>query len=293
MSMPSIRAKDLISKDRIKVIEELEADGYQITKTRTRRAAISILPELAKPGQTVKIGVVSDTHANSEEQQLTYLRDFYRYADSKGVSAFLHAGDLDDGHPRMHKDAVYHHFNTGFQRRVKYVADTYPVSQNGKTFFIEGNHDYSWWIDSGLSFGTELALRRPDMEYLGYQSATVDVGAARFSLVHGTIGGLSYAYSYKLQKYIEGLDAEERNHIDVVLMGHFHVAMGPLFEQGLAAYLLPCFQSQTNYIKRLNKQPRIGGLVLEVEFGQKGVWNIRPDWRIYKEPLLNDYPGGK
>ena len=125
------------------LIEMLEAEGYSVDRTpQKERVRTSILRDLAKPGKTIRIGVCSDTHLGSKFQQLTYLRDFYKYADSRGVAAFINAGDIVDGPVQFHRDQPYGNFRHGFDAQVKYAAEVYPRSTIGaETHFIDGNHD--------------------------------------------------------------------------------------------------------------------------------------------------------
>lgn len=289
--MPPV-GKPLDPKERRVYIEALEAEGFVIQK-RQRKEAVrtSILRELAKPGATVKIAIVSDTHLGSTEQQVTHLRDFYRYADARGVSAYIHAGDLTDGSPKMHLDAALHHFAVGFDAQMKYAIEAYPKSANGPTYLVDGNHDT--YRAEGGSFGVHFARARSDIQYLGWHSAFVDVGPCRIFVAHGAKGGLSYARSYKIQKLLEQMDQRERSETDIALYGHWHVAAHLPGYQSVDAFLVPCFQRQTRFLKNLGVQPVIGGLVLEIEFGQKGVWNVRPDWRLYRDPVEGDHPGFK
>lgn len=282
----------LTPKDTLALIGTLEAEGYQVTKAPRKEAVrTSILRELAKPGATVKVAVVSDTHLGSVEQQLTHLRDFYRYADDRGASAFIHAGDIVDGSPKMHLDSPHHHFASGFDAQMRYAIDAYPKSANGPTYLIDGNHDT--YRSDDATFGEHFVRARPDVQYLGWHSAFVDVGPCRIFVAHGAKGGLSYARSYKIQKLLEQMDTTERADTDVALYGHWHVAAHLPGYQSVEGFLVPCLQRQTRFLKNLGVQPVIGGLILEIEFGARGVWSIRTDWRLYREPIKDDPPGMK
>lgn len=273
-------------------IEVLEGAGFRITKDAPREnASVSLLHEWAsKPGATVRIGVVSDTHLGSRAQQITALTDFYRYADSRGVQAYVHCGDLVDG-LHVHRDAVYSQFVHGFDAQVKYAAEAYPRSQNGPTYWVEGNHDNWTFENAGASIGEWLPDRRPDLVYLGYYSAFVDIGAFRMYLAHGARGGGAYAKSYKPQKLIEQMDPLERSGVHAAFFGHWHYDDYIGRYQGVYGFAVPSFQRKTRFLKSIGKGPTIGGIVLEIEYtSDRRVWNIRQDWQDY-EPLQDDHPG--
>lgn len=274
------------------MIEMLEEQGYQIRKAPPKeRASVRILEREAKPGGTVRIALVSDTHLGSTWQQLTALQDFYRYADGKGVQAFLHAGDFLDG-LHVHRDAVYGQFAHGFDAQLGYAAEVYPKSANGPTYAIEGNHDLWYFGNAGATAVQWLTAKRPDISYLGEYSAFVEVGPLRIYIAHGAKGGGSYGKSYKVQRLIEQLEVEQRDQTQLAFFGHWHSDLYLGRYQGVFTWMLPCFQSQTRFLRTIGKSPTIGGLILEIEFTRdRKVWNVRQDWKYY-EARIGDYPGG-
>jgi predicted phosphodiesterase len=186
----------------------------------------------------------------------------------------------------MHRDQEFELFVHGASAQVAYAADALPKSENGPTYRIDGNHDYSHYNQAGHSFGSELQERRPDMKFLGYAGATLKIGPATIYVMHGD-GGVAYARSYKMQRIAEQLDLDQRG-VDLFVLGHYHVSGHLPRYRGVNCIMAPCWQAQTPYLRRKGLMPDIGGLVLEIEFGQHGIREIRTDWRFY-EPKENDY----
>lgn len=272
-------------------IEALEREGFQITKTPPVERATAKLDTRVRPGGTVRLGVVSDTHIGSKFQQVTALTDFYRYADERGVAAYLHGGDMLEGIHQAHRDAAYEQYALGVDGQVSAVERQYPRSKNAKTLHVAGNHDDWAFQQVGVTSGGLIQNKRPDLEYLGYHSAFVEVGGARILIQHGSKGGNSYAKSYRVQKLIEGLADPERGATDLALFGHWHNDAYLGRYMGVLTFMLPCFKAQDRFLRMLGKNPTIGGLVLEIEFTRdRKIWNVRQDWRLY-DPVLNDYPG--
>jgi predicted phosphodiesterase len=272
-------------------IEALESEGFQITKNPPKERASAKLDIQIKPGGIVRLGVVSDTHIGSNFQQITHLSDFYRYADSKGVQAYLHGGDVLEGIHQAHRDAAYEQYAFGVDAQVNAVATQYPKSANGKTLHIGGNHDDWAFQNVGVTSGILIEARRPDLKYVGYHSAFVELGGLRILIQHGSKGGGSYARSYRTQKLIEGLSDVERQATDVALFGHWHTDSYLGRYMGVITFMLPCFKAQDRFLRMLGRNPTIGGLLLEIEFTRtRKVWNVKQDWRLY-EPLMNDFPG--
>ena len=273
------------------LIEALETEGYRITKKPP--AERTSLKLDIKPGGTVKIGIVSDTHFGSKFQQVTALRDFYRYADEKGVQAYLHGGDMLEGIHQAHRDAAYEQYAHGVDSQVSAAVKQYPRSKNGPTHFVDGNHDDWAFQNVGVTTGTMIADKRDDLKYLGYHSAFIDIAGVRFLLQHGSKGGGAYAKSYKPQKLIEGLADSERSATDVALYGHWHNELYLGRYMGVFGFMLPCFKAQDRFLRMLGRNPTVGGLILELEFTRdKKIWDLRPQFRYY-DAVPNDYPGAE
>ena len=178
-------------------IEELEKQGYRVQKKPPVERASAQLQFPIKAGGSVKVGLVADTHIGSTLQQITALTDFYKYADSRGVQAYLHAGDMLEGIHQAHRDAAYEQYAHGVDAQVKAVEQQYPRSQNGPTHFIDGNHDDWAFQQAGITSGALIAAKRDDLKYLGYHSAFVTLNdQVRFLLQHGARGGVAYTKSY-------------------------------------------------------------------------------------------------
>jgi predicted phosphodiesterase len=285
--------KRLSDKRRHEAIASLEAEGFRITKQPPKERATAKLDLNIKPGGTVRIGIVSDTHIGSKFQQITALTDFYRYADDRGAAAYLHGGDILEGIHQAHRDAAYEQYAFGVDEQVAEVAAQYPRSKNAKTFHVAGNHDDWAFQNVGVTSGAMIQDKRDDLEYLGYHSAFVEVGSVRFLVQHGSKGGNSYAKSYRVQKLVEGLADSERAATDIALFGHWHNDAYLGRYMGVLTFMLPCFKGQDRFLRMLGKNPTIGGLVLELEFTRdRKIWNVRQDWRLY-ESKLNDYPGAR
>lgn len=280
---------NLNDKNRRKMIDALERDGFRITKDAPlERASVKLDLDLT-PGGTIHIGVISDTHIGSKHQQITALTDFYRYADSRGVSDYLHGGDILEG-LHVHRDAVTEQYAHGGDAQVEAAVAQYPRSQNGRTHFIDGNHDAWVFENAGVTTGKMLAKDRPDLDYLGYYSAFVEVGGLRILLQHGAKGGGPYGKSYKPQRLLEQLAVEERSATHIALYGHWHTDLYLGRYQGVFGFSLPCFKKQDRFLRSIGKSPTIGGVVLEIEFTRDfKVWDVRQEWRYYA-PVEADYP---
>lgn len=222
--------------------------------------------EIEQPKEHLRLGIVSDTHLGSVYEQLTHLKDFYRRAEDEGVDAFLHAGDLVQGTPRMHRGMeheVHLHSSDG---QVGYAVDVYPRSEK-KTYVITGNHDDAWINESGTNPVRQFANQREDIEYIGRDSCYLDINGLRTYIAHPD-GGQSYAKSYKAQKLVEALP--EREKVQLAIMGHYHT-YGVFKIQNTQVVLQPCFQGQYPWLVRKGLYPTIGGQILDIRFDEENI----------------------
>jgi len=256
--------------------ELLQEQGYRVQRDLPHEPRVTIP---AKPGQVYRCAVVCCTHFGNVHQELGALEEFCHYAESKGIEDFWHAGDAVDGSEAMHRDAPYEHFKHGYSAQANYMVEVLPRLKSGRWKYILGNHEESFLKGDGGDVGDLVSAKRPDVEYLGRRAAAVKIGSTRFYIMHGA-GGTSYARSYKLQKRIEQFNDEDRPH--VLLMGNYHVAAHIPRYQNCEGFMLPCFEQQTPFLKGLGLSPVIGGLILEIEIGDKTPRAVRVEWRTYR-----------
>lgn len=268
------------------MIASLENQGYVVTIDQpTHRVQTTSDQQAGK----VRFAICTDTHLGHKNQQLTHLEDFYRKASEWGAEFMLHGGDLVDGQ-NMHRDQQFELHRHGVDAQAKYAIEKLPVlrSKRGKvlpTFGIGGNHDGSGWNDVGANVLGQLADGRDDYTFLGAPTATFLHGPLRVMLMHPD-GGPSYARSYKLQKIVEGFEADSKPHM--LLCGHWHV-QGHVSIRNVEAFACPSFQSQTAYLRRKGLQPVIGGYLFEAEYDERGLLDLTTKFVRYPNPVPHDY----
>lgn len=240
----------------------------------------------------IKIGVASDTHFGSKNQQVTHLRDFCRQAGEFGVDLMLHGGDVVDGTHKMHRGMEYEQFLLGADAQGGYAAKNLPEVRRPRSKrpvewkAIGGNHDGSFFKDAGANVLAQLD-QRDDFTFLDAPAATFHISGVDIYLVHPD-GGVPYALSYRPQKAIEEMPPDEKPHI--WLAGHWHVPVHVPAYRNVESFTLPSFQSTTAYLKRKQKVSRVGGLLLDVEFSERGLENLTTHWVLYRTPIEKDWP---
>jgi len=264
--------------------------GYKVEKLSPDKKDLDIDVSQLFEGDEMEFAVISCTQIGSKYQQLTHLREFYRFLDKRGIKVVFHCGDLVDG-VDVYKGHEYELFLHGEKAQSDYCVAKYPRLENGgKTLVIAGNHDYSFMKTAGCDIVENICARRDDMEYLGAYGAFPKTDFLRIYLQHGKGGG-AYARSYKMQKFIEQMAPEIKP--DLFFLGHWHSTCALFEYRNVTAFLMGCFQAQTPHERQLGLFPEIGGLIMKITINDKTrrqtLADMKFEWVPFYIPLENDY----
>jgi biotin operon repressor len=279
----------------VRLIDELHQEGYEIEidegtrqvelRRETKRDFSWInVSDLFK--NQLKFLMVSDSHFGSKYQQPTLLHTAYHIAAEEGCAFGMHGGDLSDGHPSMHKGMIYEQwYNANTDDLVDYITDVYPQAPF-KTYILDaGTHDTIFVKMFGYNLVRNVCQRRHDLvQRKGDEAVFGHDGQIHCRLRHPT-GGVAYARSYHIQKYNTALMEHAMHLIDaggageeynpravyphVVAVGHYHLSMYmPM--AGSHVFGLPCFQSQTPYLRDKGLFPQVGFWIVTLHFDCDG-----------------------
>ena len=265
-------------------IERLTAAGYRLNVGEEAVHLTKVPPDTHNlhrgllEGETVRVGVVSDTHLGSKEEALSELNLAYDWFSSEGITQVLHAGDWITGRGIYRGQDSEIKVHT-LEDQIEYLVENYPRRDGITTMGIGGNHDLEGEAGRvGLDPLVPASHRRDDINYLGAFSAWLQVGGENgpwVHLLHGR-GGMSYAYSYKAQKITEGYPAGRKP--SVLIPGHWHVR-GNFEARGIQVLFPGCFEWQSRFMQRLGLLPAVGFHLLEMTFGDDGsILQFMPRW---------------
>jgi hypothetical protein len=285
VSAPPVSQQKL---DEATAIAALERSGWVVHKPEPQAEIVEFDTSRIR-GNRVRLGIVSDTHFGSKYQQVSYLREFMRYAArDRKVHGFIHGGDFTDGPFEAHRGAIHEMWTGTYDGQVAAAVDQFP--ETGKdTHVISGNHDEFYLKNAGGDIVRELVRRRPDLQYLGQSQGYIRFGDVLVAVQHPH-DGVGYALSYKLQRRIEGLSPENKPHI--LLLGNYHKACHLPAWRNVEGFLLPSFQSQSAWMASKGLPSVVGGVILEFGIVNKGLApSLQVEWVLYREPIPNDFPG--
>jgi len=269
--------------DTAKLLEEASRRGFIHSE---REILVNRHYEFPKKLKPFKIGIVSDTHLGSQMQQITLLKEAYSAFKEEGIKQVFHAGDLVEGNGKLYKGQLYEMFIHGADKMLEYAEKVYPKVKGITTYVVGGSHDYCYFKDAGYDILKKLAERRNDIKYLGVSGAFINIGKIKIYVMHPG-GGNTYARSYRMQKIIEQFPPKDKPNI--LLAGHLHITNELPSYRNVAGFQLPCFQTQTQYLREKGLNPDIGYLILEIFPDEKGIAHFKTDWHIHYVPLDGDF----
>ena len=277
------RVHDALTRLREQGYRVALGDESRIRLDRVPPSSTSVHSDLLPllDGNLLRVGVVSDTHQSSMECALPELHAAYDWFAREGVTTVLHAGDFTCGRGifRGQDSEIINHT---LDAQTEHLVAEYPQRDGILTIGIAGNHDLEGEAGRvGYDPVAAMAARRGDIPYLGGYSAWVELGSGQIEnapyvhLLHGK-GGMSYAYSYKAQKLVDGYPGGRKPAI--LIPGHWHVK-GSIEARSVQVLWPGCFEWQSSFMKRLGLHPAVGFHLLEVIIGSDGsVVSFMPRW---------------
>lgn len=258
-----------------------EDEQVVLTRVPPERDNLHSLSPALFDGEKFRVGVVSDTHLGANEEALEELHLAYDVFAREGIAEVWHAGDWGTGVGMFrthHAESKVH----SAEAHTAYLVEHYPRRDGIVTRGISGNHDLEGDLGRvGFDAARAFANQRDDIEYLGEYSAWLELREGTGSyvhLLHGA-GGMSYSYSYKAQKLVDGYPSGRKP--AALIVGHWHVR-GNIRARDVEVLWPGCFEWQSRFLKRLGLHPAVGFHILEATIADDGsIVRWRPEWFPY------------
>ena len=215
----------------------------------------------------IRFGACSDSHYGSKAQQRTALHKFYALCEQLEIRHVFNSGDLVAG-VNMYPEQPYEVYLHGADEQVEAAIADYPTYPGCETHMIGGNHDASFIKAAGHDIFRRVQVERPDINFLGWYEATVEIDDRLKVRLWHPKGGVPYAKSYRIQRLSEGI-AHGPNIPHVILYGHLHSALH-MEHLGMQQWLIPCCEGSTAWTRRLGLIPCIGGYIITILMDEAG-----------------------
>ncbi len=261
-------------KDDGELIDYINGEIIRLQKPRKNQGVYEIPNNL----EHLKLLLISDTHLGSKYDRVDILRYLYRKAEESGVKCVLHSGDFTDGRSNR-PEQIYELKEPSYDGQIQYCVEKYPKF-SGKTYVIQGNHDDWWYKSNGSEIVKAISRQRDDIVYLGPDVADMKIGKLKIRLFHGA-GGVAYAKSYKIQKYLDTIPINEKP--DILQTGHVHQAFYYKQDQ-THCFQTGCLEDQTPYCRSMGFSNDKSCWWVDVDFDDKGnVYSVTPKLETFEK----------
>ena len=231
--------------------------------------------------------VLSDSHMGSVNEQTSFVHYLYDLAQERGIDTVYHCGDISEGFKRSRPAHIFSLHAISFDEQLEHIVKVYPKREGITTYFITGNHDHFHIENGGANIGKGISAIRPDMIYLGINTAVIKLSEqCKMELFHPQDGS-SYATSYAGQKYLDSLSGGDKPNI--LFVGHHHKSI--YFQYRNVHYFeVPSTHSQSDWEKGKRIQNTSGAWIVTVDFDEEGtVTRIVPESIIQYKHIKNDW----
>jgi len=225
--------------------------------------------------QTLKLGVLSDTHGGSKgyEQALLF-QAFDEFAKAE-VDHVVHAGDVSEG-MSSRQGHIYDlvPYGIGYAAQQALMVNDLAQWDLSPMHLIDGNHD-RWYIKAvGALIVQDIAAQIPNATYCGSDEADLYFGDLCIRLWHGEDGS-TYAKSYRGQQVVRSLSEDDLPH--VIILGHDHKA-GEWEDRGCQIVAAGACSYQSAWMRRTRKSHDAGFTILTIEWDGEQVRKIQREW---------------
>lgn len=237
-------------------------------------------------GEEIVVGVVSDPHFASKHHENDALKRHIEWLHGEGVRHIFGPGDWVAGDYRFLKYEITH---TGIEDQSEQVANF--IREYGTDFnwwAIAGNHDESFNVGINAAKMIEqqlLASGHKNFKYLGARAGLLRLHNTRFGMHHPG-GGLSYAISYKIQKYVDEQPPHRR--AQFLFTGHTHQQLY-IRRGGCHSFLCGTFENgDSSFGRMLGGDISVGSWLVRYRLDNKGnVAHVSPEFRSQPSKGMN------
>lgn len=242
--------------------------------------------------KTAKFAFTSDHHIGSKESVAeTYLPVIYKECEEANVQKIYGGGDNFEGEfaYKGQTRALTHH---GADEQRDYGLKIFPKSNIPTELIMGSSHELVYWNNCGHNIVEAFCHRgrhigkKLKLKYIGLpnkpSTGISKVNGIGLRLVHPK-GGIPHGLSYRLQNWIEKyITVFSKEKEKVLACGHLHVAAFMIYK-GIAGFLIPCLQEQTQYLAEKGLIPWLGFWIIEVSEDANGnITRVVPEYIAFE-----------
>lgn len=144
-------------------------------------------PTINLKGKHHKIGVISDGHLGSKYSPIEFHLKAFETFKNEGCECIMHCGDLVEGlNPKRADTQIYELSHIGYKEQKNLAVEVFSENKL-PVYAISGNHD-AWYSSMGANIVEDICSEVPNMHYLGFNQADININGAVLRLFHGGDG---------------------------------------------------------------------------------------------------------
>lgn len=144
-------------------------------------------PTISLKGKHHKIGVISDGHLGSKYSPIEFHLKAFETFKKEGCECIMHCGDLVEGlNPKRADTQIYELSHIGYKEQKNLAVEVFSENKL-PVYAISGNHD-AWYSSMGANIVEDICSEVPNMHYLGFNQADINIDGAVLRLFHGGDG---------------------------------------------------------------------------------------------------------
>jgi len=228
--------------------------------------------KISFPERHVKFLVFSDAHMGHLCYRPDVTDKMIKDAKRQKCDFAINPGDTIEGMSGR-EGHIYELAHLGFTKQRDFFKSEFDkfdiLGRDFKAYSIEAQDSHSGWYKNkgnmGLDIGEELEKANNHYKFVGFdeQDLILDNGL-KIRMRHPG-GGVAYAISYKMQKYVEAISGGQKPHL--VFQGHFHKA-NYIFYRNIHCYDAGTLAEQTPFMKKIGTPAHLGYWIVDVKLNK-------------------------
>lgn len=260
-----------------------DGDDY-LSLARAEEIGVEAIP-ISLNNRKIKIGFISELRIGALQSQISLTHWIYKEIfEREGVDFVVVVGGLTIGQPTatMQPD-IFRADPKNPKMLIDYAIKHFPYSDNFKTYIISSQRELASKTKDGINLIKSIASARKDLSYVGDLERTFVVRGVRIKTISPWDDNSPKGVSYGLQKIVDNIADEETPQIVVTGGMHKRSEIPDYGDNGIHVYSIPSLHTQMRRQFRKGVRPRLGCLILELEFNKDWSFDmnkgLRADYR--------------
>jgi Mn-dependent DtxR family transcriptional regulator len=224
----------------------------------------------------VKIAFISELRMGSLQSQISMAHWLYKEVFAReDVDFGVIVGGMTIGLPSAVLQSDI--FKVDIKRPgelVTYAVNNFPKSKGFKSYIISNRREVELTKKIGINPLAKIAERRDDLAFAGDIQHTFDVKGVRIKVICPWDDNSPKGLSYGVQKITDGISDRPAPHIIVTGGMHERLELADYGSHGIYVYSVASLHTQMRRQARKGVHPRLGCLILELEFGEDKTFDI-------------------